>query len=149
MTTGAHTEKEVLVIEDDRAILQMLEMALEMEGYSVLLAGTAQCALDLLVPPVWDQSGAATRKVARPDLILLDLQLPDIKGDDLVKQITLANQPVPPVIILSAKRRDAVETAAREIGAAGIVFKPFEIDKLLCSIDTVLSCAQAPISADC
>jgi two-component system KDP operon response regulator KdpE len=120
MQRGAHAGKHILVVEDDTAIGEMLQMLLEIEGYRVTLAPLAQQAYDLL-------AAAAASPAARIDAVLLDLQLPDMDGAQIMQPFQERGQPRPPVIVVSARPRLAVESAALELHAASFLHKPFQI----------------------
>lgn len=119
--------KNILVVEDDRAIADMLTMMLELEGYQVRWASSAQEAMPQLV----NGSGQERSVFKQPDLVLLDLQLPDMDGAEMIRLMQATNERVPPVIVLSARRNRAVEEAALAIRAADVLVKPFEVLTLL------------------
>lgn len=138
--------KHILVVEDDAAIAEMLIMLLEMENYQVSWASTACAAVHML------SSSAAVSSIdkpskhpppgtrtAYPDLILLDLLLPDMDGVDMLKQVSQVMHTVPPVVVLSAKPEQESKSAARAIGAANMLLKPFSIEGLLTCIDGVFA----------
>ncbi len=145
-----HTEKHstagkhILVVEDDEAIAEMLIMLLEMENYRVSWASTACAAIGMLSSSILVAGQLPTHpymatQTTHPDLILLDLRLPDMDGTDMFRQLSQVIHTLPPVVVLSAKPEQESESAARAIGAAGVVLKPFSIEALLASIDFVLS----------
>jgi len=128
-----HTEtlphmKTIAVIEDDIYIGNLLQEALSKEGYAVLRAYSGTEALLLL-------------EKRRPDLILLDLMLPGLSGEELLPMLKGS-----PVIIVSAKA-DADDKAVLLLeGAADYVTKPFEIKELLARITVQLR--RQPVSYD-
>jgi DNA-binding response OmpR family regulator len=144
------TGKHILVVEDDEAIAEMLTMLLEMENYQVSWASTACAALCMLSPSVFAVGEPAhhlltATQTTPPDLILLDLRLPDMDGADMFRQVSQITHTVPPVVVLSAKSEQESESAARAIGAVSVVLKPFSIETLLASIDQALSqCGSDP-----
>jgi DNA-binding response OmpR family regulator len=129
------TRKHILVVEDDIDIAQMLLLLFDMEGYSASMAHSGADALDLLLPCV-DQPAAPA---LCPDLILLDLQLPDMNGEEVIHRLSHTSLGAPPVIVVTARRQQAAEEAALEIDAAGMLLKPFEIQSLLDQIELVLA----------
>lgn len=129
MNDTALMHKIVLLVEDHADTAEMLSLILETEGYRVQCAATASEALQIL-------SGAVP---ARFDLVLLDLTLPDMNGDDMIRTLKKSRAQLPPVLIMSAKPAASLEDAARAIGAAGIVRKPFDIQVLLESIQSELN----------
>lgn len=143
MSTQTEAGQRILVVEDDVENAEMLTAMLESEGYRVQVAPTAQAARALLARSALDQnppdgSFAGTQE-ALPDLILLDLLLPDQEGTSVITQLTETVQPLPPVIVLSAKMEGAVTDAAHAIGAADALLKPFDMATLLASIAAVLA----------
>ncbi len=78
----------------------------------------------------------------RPALVLLDLLLPGMSGEDLIQQLA-AQDTSPPIIVLSAKRDDALHAAATMQGVRGVLAKPFMVDELLDQIRTVLASTAA------
>lgn len=131
-------ENHILVVEDDTAIADMLVMLLHMEGYAVTIATSGADAMSLVA----EQGASArlcTREGARPDLILLDLQLPDMNGEEVIKQWRNTGLLVPPVIVLTARREQVALDTAHDIGAASVFLKPFEIDSLLDQIKLMLT----------
>ncbi len=134
----------ILVVEDDESVGELLTMLLEGEGYQVTLVRTARAALDAIQSAVCEC--VVTVHIApaepRPALVLLDLLLPGMSGEDLIQQ--LATQATsPPIIVLSAKRDDALHAAATMHGVRGVLAKPFMVDELLDQIRTVLTSTAA------
>jgi DNA-binding response OmpR family regulator len=134
--------KHILVIEDDIDIGQMLLLLFEMEGYTATTVQTGAAALELLqlcenhLNGVFDSQTCSTRC---PDLILLDLQLPDMNGEEIIHRLSQTGLASVPVIVLTARRQQAAEVVALEIDAAGMFLKPFEIQSLLDKIELVLT----------
>jgi two-component system KDP operon response regulator KdpE len=106
----------VLVIDDEPPIRKLLRMGLNAHGYHILEAQNGKTALDLL--------GQA------PDLIILDLGLPDIQGHDLLRMIRARNENVP-IVVLSSRGDEAGKVKALDFGADDYVTKPFGMDELL------------------
>jgi two-component system chemotaxis response regulator CheY len=114
-------ERRVLVVDDDASIQGLLAEALADEGYSVRTAGNGREALSIL--EAW-----------RPDLILLDLMMPEMDGWGFrVRQRTMPGVADVPVIVLSATRDLA--TKARTLEPAQVFAKPFDLDALLGTVD--------------
>ena len=113
----------ILVIEDELAVAQVLTAALESVGYTVCLATSGAEARD--------QLGRVL-----PDLILLDLILPDIDG--LVLCDTLRSQLDVPIIICSGTSRRNDPTLALKLGADDFIHKPFHVDELLARVEANL-----------
>jgi two-component system, OmpR family, KDP operon response regulator KdpE len=123
-----NTQKTILVIEDHADTAEVLSLILESEGYRVCGAHTADGAIQLL-------SGSNTPPI---DVVLLDLTLPDMNGDDMILRIRESGTELPPVLIMSAKPATSLESAARSIEAAGIIRKPFDVESLLETIRAAL-----------
>ncbi len=115
----------VLVIDDDGSIRGFLAEALIDEGYTVRTADDGKRALEVL--GAW-----------RPDLILLDLMMPEMDGWTFrAEQLARAEIADIPVIVLSAARD--LESWAATLAPAGVFSKPFDLDALLAAIDDVAS----------
>jgi two-component system KDP operon response regulator KdpE len=113
----------VLVVDDEPPIRKLLRMGLTAQGYQTLEAANGKAALDLL-------------KEA-PDLIILDLGLPDTLGHDLLRTIRARNEGVP-VIVLSSRSDEASKVQALDLGADDYVTKPFGMDELLARMRAAL-----------
>jgi two-component system KDP operon response regulator KdpE len=113
----------VLVVDDEPPIRKLLRMGLTAQGYQTLEAANGKAALDLL-------------KEA-PDLIILDLGLPDTLGHDLLRTIRARNEGIP-VIVLSSRGDEASKVQALDLGADDYVTKPFGMDELLARMRAAL-----------
>ncbi len=113
----------VLVVEDERDIREVLRRYLERAGLSVLSTGTGAEAIRLLTS-------------APPDLVVLDLGLPDIEGTDVLREIRAAGQP--PVIVLTARSALEDRIHGLELGADDYVTKPFSPHELVLRVQAVL-----------
>ena len=110
--------RTVLIIEDDKAIADTLEEALKLLGFNVLVAGNGKDALDQL------------ERVAKPDLILLDLMMPVMDGWEFHRRkLQLDTISSIPVILITADGNSEVK--AKAIGAQGHLTKPFEFVDLI------------------
>lgn len=115
---------KVLIVDDEPPIRRLLRVGLGTEGYAISEAGNARDAI-------------AHVKLDRPDLILLDLGLPDVPGHDLLRQwreelIDL------PILILSSRTDEAGIVKALELGADDYVTKPFGMKELVARIRVAL-----------
>ena len=119
----------ILVVDDDRAIQRFLQTVLTGRGFSVHLAENAHLAL----------AAAAT---IRPDLILLDLGLPDRDGIEVLTQIREWSEV--PTIVLSVREREGDKVSALDAGADDYLTKPFGIEELLARIRVALRRASHP-----
>ena len=126
----------VLVIEDDEAIREGLVDALSFEGYSVEQAATAPAGRE-----------AALRSAC--SFVLLDLMLPGGDGFEVLKDIRRA-RPSLPVIILTARGREAERVQGLRLGADDYVVKPFSVRELLARVEAVMRRVRAaPEPLDC
>ena len=120
----------IMIIDDDTSINEMLTQALTDEGYSVDRAFSGTEALMLL-------------ENRHPDLILLDLMLPGLSGEQLLPQIKGI-----PVIVISAKAETAGKVDLLLAGACDYVTKPFDMGELLARITVALRKTQNGANAD-
>jgi DNA-binding response OmpR family regulator len=111
----------VLVADDSETVLLMLERRLEMSGYEVLTARDGEEVLEML---------ERHRDGAEPDLILLDAMMPKLSGVDALKRLRESGYRMP-VLMISAHLDAQQPDRMREIGADGVVAKPFEWDVLI------------------
>ena len=113
------SQKHILIIEDDKVILKFIKLALETNGYQV--SGTDQGSIGLNI--VLNQN---------PDLILLDLGLPDIDGMQVLDEVRKIAKT--PIIVISARGRENDKVLALDRGANDYVTKPFNIGEVLARI---------------
>jgi two-component system KDP operon response regulator KdpE len=119
----------VLVVDDERAIRHFLRASLAAHGYTVLEATTGQEALAAVVGQ-------------RPDLIILDLGLPDVDGIEVTRRIR--EWSTIPIIILSVREHEADKVAALDAGADDYLTKPFGVGELLARLRVALRHAVQP-----
>lgn len=120
------SEKKILVVDDDPYILMSLEYLMQKNGYKVIVARNGTEARELV-------------QEERPDLVILDIMMPDIDGYEIcrfIKQSPELNHIL--VVFLSAKTRDADQKRGMEAGAALYVFKPFATRALIKEINQLL-----------
>lgn len=112
-------KRRVLVTDDDRMIRMLIRMLLEKDGFEVIEAANGAIGVDM-----------ARRE--RPDLMLLDLQMPDLNGFEVIERIrrdiTLADLPI---VVLTSESAAGVETRVLELGADDYLVKPFEPEVLI------------------
>jgi two-component system KDP operon response regulator KdpE len=113
----------ILVVDDERQIQLFLRLSLEAAGYQVRIAGSARAALDSFV-------------AGSPDLVILDLGLPDLDGKTVIGQIRQTSDV--PVIVLSARGAEGEKIDSLDLGANDFVQKPFGIGELLARIRAAL-----------
>ena len=114
---------KVLVIDDEPPIRKLLRMGLTTQGYQILEAPNGKTALELLSQ--------------KPDLVILDLGLPDIQGHELLRMIRARNESVP-IVVLSSRGDEAGKVQALDFGADDYVTKPFGMDELLARMRAAL-----------
>jgi two-component system KDP operon response regulator KdpE len=119
MTTTA----KVLVIDDEPPIRKLLRMGLATQGYEILEAANGTTSLKLLAQ--------------KPDLVILDLGLPDIQGLELLRMIRARDEGVP-IVVLSSRGDEAGKVQALDLGADDYVTKPFGMDELLARMRAAL-----------
>jgi len=113
----------VLIVDDEPPIRKLLRMGLTAQGYHVLEAPDGATALNLIAE--------------KPDLVILDLGLPDMQGLDLLRSIRAQNEQVP-IVVLSSRGDEAAKVQALDIGADDYVTKPFGTDELLARMRAAL-----------
>jgi len=114
------TKRSILVVEDEEKIARVLQLELEYEGYNVEKAFDGNEALEKYRSQKWD-------------LILLDVMLPGMSGIELLRKIR-NNDPLTPVILLTARGSVADKVSGLDLGANDYVTKPFEMEELLARI---------------
>ena len=118
---------KILIIEDDLAIVRLMKIALSTNGYEPIVANTGI-------------NGIASFLKESPDLVLLDMGLPDVDGSEVLQQIReISNTPI---IIVSAREQEKEKVKALDRGANDYVTKPFGIDELLARIRVALRSRQ-------
>ncbi|HVX99019.1 MAG TPA: response regulator transcription factor, partial [Pseudorhodoplanes sp.] len=114
---------KVLVVDDEPPIRKLLRMGLGSQGYDIREAQNGKTALTLLAD--------------KPDLVILDLGLPDIDGLELLRRMRQQNERVP-IVVLSSRGDEAGKVQALDLGADDYVTKPFGMDELLARIRAAL-----------
>ncbi len=120
----------VLVVEDDPQLAKMLRTYLKMEDFAVRVAATRE------------EINKALREAPRPDVVLLDVVLPDVNGFDVLAKMRQhdATKSVPIIMATAKATREAVLEGLRR-GADGYVTKPYDVPVLLAAVKTVLGIA--------
>jgi two-component system KDP operon response regulator KdpE len=119
----------VLVVDDDRAIRRFLRASLTAHDYIVFEAASGQEALAAVV-------------TSRPDVVILDLGLPDLEGVEVTRQLREWSQV--PIIILSVRDHEMDKIAALDAGADDYLTKPFGVGELMARLRATLRRAAAP-----
>ena len=116
--------ERILIVEDDPAIVLGLEDLLAGEGYRVDCAGDGRKALELY-------------RKHKPDLVLLDIMIPELSGYEVCRQIRKKDALIP-ILMLTAKGQEPDKVAGLEMGADDYVVKPFGVSELLARIRALL-----------
>jgi two-component system KDP operon response regulator KdpE len=114
---------KILVIDDEPPIRKLLRMGLTSQGYQVLEAPNGKTALELLAK--------------QPNLVILDLGLPDIDGLELLRRIRHRQENLP-IVVLSSRGDEPGKVAALDLGADDYVTKPFGMDELFARMRAAL-----------
>jgi len=115
--------RKILIVEDERPILDSVQYALEKEGFEVLRAADGE-------------TGLSEARTQRPDLIILDLMLPGIDGMEVCR--ILRREAAIPIIMLTAKSEEVDKVVGLEMGADDYVTKPFGMRELIARVKSVL-----------
>jgi DNA-binding response OmpR family regulator len=120
---GVSVPASVLIVEDERKIRDLLRSYLENEGYSVLATGSGAEAIRLA-------------REARPDLIVLDLGLPDIRGEEVAREVRGHSDAA--IMMLTARTETADRIRGLELGADDYVTKPFSPREVVLRVRAIL-----------
>ena len=120
-------KKTILIVEDDKYIIHFLSMSFKEEAYAFQVAGTVKEAVSLFY-------------ANRPDLVILDLGLPDGDGMEVIR--TIREIADTPVIVVSARQEEEEKIRALDAGADDYVTKPFYMGELLARIRAALRKAE-------
>jgi two-component system alkaline phosphatase synthesis response regulator PhoP len=126
---------KILIVEDDRDIVEMIDYNLSEEGYEVISAFNGE-------------EGVSAAKGRQPDLIILDIMLPIIDGFDVCKHLkrNAATAHIP-IIILSAKSQETDKVLGLELGADDYITKPFSPRELIARVRAILRRGHEPCLA--
>jgi DNA-binding response OmpR family regulator len=122
----------ILIVEDDSSLAQIVRDNLRVDGFDVEWAAQADRALDL------------SRSFV-PDLVLLDVMLPDLSGFELARVLRQGGRT--PIIMVSARGEKADKLTGLRLGADDYITKPFDMEELVARINTVLRRMKPAISA--
>ncbi len=127
------TKKKILIVDDEVSLCKILMLRLEKKEYDVIVANDG---ID----------GLEKAKSHKPDLIILDLMLPGMFGEEVCRQIrkdkALADTPV---IMLTAKSTDVDRIVGRVVGADTYIMKPFDLNKLFVEIERLIDMKCSPL----
>src|SRR3990172_772420 len=113
----------ILIVDDERKIRDLVRSYLEREGYSVLVADTGERALEAM-------------ERAHPDLVVLDLMLPDLTGEEGARSVRSHSSV--PIIMLTAKASEDDRVAGLRLGADDYLIKPFSPRELVARVEAGL-----------
>lgn len=116
-------EPLILIVDDEKAIRSFLQVSMETQGYKCIDADNGSTALMLAVS-------------RNPDILILDLGLPDMDGVEVIKKLRTLSQI--PIIIISARGHDREKVEALDAGADDYLTKPFSVPELLARIRVIL-----------
>ena len=116
-------QKTILVIDDEVDLQQLVKIALKSKGYTI---ETANNGLE----------GLVKLETLKPDLIILDMNMPKMGGLEFYQKICVSDRPKYPVLVLTARAN--MEQLFREFNIDGFMAKPFEVDELLEEVDTII-----------
>ena len=119
----SNNKYKILLVEDDRSIASFVQTILEANAYQVLTAQTCQQGILMLTSHV-------------PDLVVLDLGLPDMDGEEFIRIVRQTNSV--PIIVLSARTQEQDKISALDLGANDYVTKPFSTGELLARVRAAL-----------
>ena len=124
----------ILVVEDDSSVKNLITTTLKAHDYRHLTAPNGKAAI-------------LEASSHNPDIVLLDLGLPDIDGVDVIKKIrTWSNMPI---IVISARSEDTDKIDALDAGADDYLTKPFSVEELLLLVNDVICVARDPAALSC
>ena len=118
-------KKKILVVDDEEDILHFLELVLREKGYEVVTAANGHDAL-------------TTAQIERPDLVLLDIMMPQMDGWEVLKLLRVDDETAHiPVAMLSARTEAKDRVQGLQEGAIDYICKPFSLQELLVKIETI------------
>jgi two-component system response regulator VicR len=127
------SRERILIVEDERAVARGLEYGLRQEGFETLWAADGRQALDLA-------------RSADPQLILLDIRLPDLSGFDVCRQLR-AEGKRQPILMLTARDEETDKVLGLELGADDYVVKPYSLREVISRVRALLRRAYGDLAA--
>jgi len=121
--TSSYPLLRILIVDDEPHVRKFLRLTLQAESFNVLEASTAEEAITLV-------------HAAKPDLMILDLGLPDIDGRQVIRDVRMTSDM--PILVLSGRTEDSEKIAALEQGADDYITKPFAMRELVSRIRAAL-----------
>ena len=127
---------KILVIDDDRSMCETLDLYLAEEGYEVITASTGTEGLNRFVEH-------------SPDVVILDIRLPDMSGYELLMKLRTLTDYVPLVLMTGfGYDRDHTIVKARREGLKFVLYKPFRLDQLVSAIEHTIEERQQQVSTE-
>jgi CheY-like chemotaxis protein len=128
------TPLKIMIVDDDATTLDVVSAILEQQGHEVMPRDTAL---------------GTTRAILRdrPDVVLLDVQMPGLSGNKLAELIAAESAPAPRVILFSASPKEELQELARRCGASGFIEKTGDPAGFVKQFDAVMVAAQATTRA--
>ena len=127
--------QRILIVDDEKDIVQVLEFALKQAGFETITAGDAA------------QAFARVRET-QPDLVVLDLMLPDLPGTEVCRQLkSAARTAATPVIMLTARGDEVDRVVGFELGADDYITKPFSVREVVLRIKAILQSLERETQA--
>jgi DNA-binding response OmpR family regulator len=123
-------KQQILVVDDEPNIVQLARLYLERDGYAVSAVGNGQKALDAV-------------REQHPDLVVLDVMLPQVDGFEVCRRLRSENNPVP-IIMVTARDDDIDKILGLELGADDYLTKPFNPRELVARVKAVLRRGAPP-----
>jgi len=121
---------KILVVDDEVYITQILEFSLGAEGFEVITANNGELAVEKAIQ-------------AQPDLIVLDIMMPVLDGYETCRRLKRQSETKNiPVILLTAKGREADKRLGFEVGAVDYIIKPFSPNRLVGRIEEIIGCRK-------
>ncbi|MEO1498705.1 MAG: response regulator transcription factor [Planctomycetota bacterium] len=118
--------KRVLIVDDDAEIVQSLRVALEANGFEVLVARDGNQGLALVVRE-------------QPDLLLLDMMMPKRSGILVLEKLSRSDDPAPPIIMMTANEGNRHKAYAETLGVSDYLHKPFPMDRMIDAVKKQLA----------
>ncbi|MFC4585960.1 response regulator transcription factor [Sphaerisporangium corydalis] len=131
VTGAARPGERLLVVDDEPTVRELLSATLRFAGFTVTSAATGAGALD-------------AARVQRPDLVLLDVMLPDLDGFQVVRRLRDLTSPPVPVLFLTARDSPKDKVTGLTLGGDDYVTKPFDLEELIARIRAILRRTGSP-----
>ncbi|MCO6046552.1 response regulator [Aeoliella sp. ICT_H6.2] len=125
-SSTAKKSKQVLLVDDDAEIIESLRLALEAKGLSVLVARDGN-------------QGLAITERENPDLVILDMMMPKRSGFLVLEKLRRTRENPPRIIMITANEGSRHKAYAEMLGVDDYIRKPFPMDRLMASVDRLLS----------